>query len=123
MPGCRWDPRGCRWGWSSRCTSLTVLALLRNPTAPPTLCPMDWREIPYEVWRRATEVQPTPDWRVVAVLGAVTLLVVASPLWPSVRMLATITHEGGHALGALLTGRRLPGIRLHRDTPGVPPGR
>src|SRR5699024_1958380 len=86
---------------------------------PPTLCPMDWREIPYEVWRRATEVQPTPDWRVVAVLGAVTLLVVASPLWPSVRMLATITHEGGHALVALLTGRRLTGIRLNRDTSGV----
>lgn len=80
---------------------------------------MDWREIPYQIWRRATEVQPTPDWRVVAVLGAVALLVVASPLWPSVRMLATITHEGGHALVALLTGRRLTGIRLNRDTSGV----
>lgn len=80
---------------------------------------MDWREIPYQIWRRATEVQPTPDWWVVAVLGAVALLVVASPLWPSVRMLATITHEGGHALVALLTGRRLTGIRLNRDTSGV----
>lgn len=80
---------------------------------------MDWREIPYQIWRRSITVQPTPDWRLVAVVGAVALLVVASPLWPMVRMLATITHEGGHALVALLTGRRLTGIKLNRDTSGV----
>src|SRR5699024_12319039 len=50
---------------------------------------------------------------------AVRLLLVASPLSSSVPLLATITHEGGHALVALLTGRRLTGIRLNRDTSGV----
>ena len=86
---------------------------------PATLCPMDWREIPYEIWRRSTAVQPTPQWQLIAALGAVALLVVASPMWSAVRMLATITHEGGHALVALLTGRRLTGIKLNRDTSGV----
>lgn len=80
---------------------------------------MDWSEIPRQIWRRSIAVQPTPDWQVVAALGLVALLVVASPMWSAVRMLATITHEGGHALVALLTGRRLTGIRLNRDTSGV----
>ena len=31
----------------------------------------------------------------------------------------TIAHEGGHAVAALLTGRRLRGIRLHSDTSGL----
>lgn len=31
----------------------------------------------------------------------------------------TIVHEAGHALTALLTGRRLNGIRLHSDTSGL----
>lgn len=89
------------------------------PTPLATLWPMDWREIPYEIWRRSVEVQPTPDWQIIAALGVVALVVAASPLWPMVRMLATITHEGGHALIALLTGRRLTGIKLNRDTSGV----
>ena len=33
--------------------------------------------------------------------------------------MVTISHEGGHALVAVLTGRRLMGIRLHADTSGV----
>ena len=33
--------------------------------------------------------------------------------------LITIAHEGGHAFAALLTGRRLRGIRLHTDTSGL----
>jgi hypothetical protein len=31
----------------------------------------------------------------------------------------TIAHEGGHAVAALASGRRLAGIRLHSDTSGV----
>src|SRR5439155_162713 len=31
----------------------------------------------------------------------------------------TIAHEGGHALVAVLAGRRLRGIRLHSDTSGL----
>ena len=31
----------------------------------------------------------------------------------------TIVHEAGHALVAVLVGRRLSGIRLHSDTSGL----
>nr|WP_253767932.1 M50 family metallopeptidase [Goodfellowiella coeruleoviolacea] len=39
--------------------------------------------------------------------------------WRITRHVITIVHEAGHALVALLTGRRLAGIRLHSDTSGV----
>jgi len=39
--------------------------------------------------------------------------------WQVSRGLITIAHEGGHALMALLTRRKLEGIRLHSDTSGV----
>ena len=39
--------------------------------------------------------------------------------WPYTRMLVTITHEGGHAVAALIAGRRLQGIRLHSDASGL----
>jgi hypothetical protein len=39
--------------------------------------------------------------------------------WRVSRTVVTIAHEGGHALVAVLTGRRLSGIRLHSDTSGV----
>lgn len=35
------------------------------------------------------------------------------------RHLVTLVHEAGHAVVALLTGRRLNGIRLHTDTSGL----
>lgn len=54
------------------------------------------------------------------VVGLLAAALVAAPFtWPLVRMLVTITHEGGHAFVALLTGRKLKGITLHRDTSGV----
>jgi len=40
-------------------------------------------------------------------------------LWRLTRILVTITHEGGHAVVAVLVGRRLRGIRLHSDTSGL----
>ena len=40
-------------------------------------------------------------------------------LWPLTRTVVTIAHEGGHALIALLTGRRLGGVRVLRSTAGV----
>jgi len=46
-------------------------------------------------------------------------LVLIPAIWPYSRMLVTIAHEGGHALAALLAGRRLRGIRLHSDTSGL----
>ncbi len=46
--------------------------------------------------------------------------VVAYPqTWHLSRGLITIAHEGGHALVAVLTRRKLRGIRLHSDTSGV----
>jgi hypothetical protein len=39
--------------------------------------------------------------------------------WPVVRTLVTICHEAGHALVAVLVGRRLSGVRVHSDTSGL----
>ncbi|GAA0262110.1 M50 family metallopeptidase [Saccharothrix mutabilis subsp. mutabilis] len=48
------------------------------------------------------------------------LVLVAGPgVWRISRNTITIAHEGGHALVALLTGRRLEGIKLNADTSGV----
>lgn len=52
-----------------------------------------------------------------AVLAASAVL--TPQAWPVARNVVTIAHEGGHALVAALTGRRLNGIRLHSDTSGV----
>ena len=46
-------------------------------------------------------------------------VVAVRPLWRVARNAITIAHEGGHALVALLTGRRLRGIRLEFDTSGL----
>jgi hypothetical protein len=46
-------------------------------------------------------------------------LVVLPRIWAVTRHVSTIVHEAGHALAALLTGRRLAGIRLHSDSSGV----
>ncbi|HEY1134907.1 MAG TPA: M50 family metallopeptidase [Nocardioides sp.] len=64
--------------------------------------------------------QPALDPRLVAATAALALLLVAyRPLWRRARHLVTIAHEGGHGVAALLSGRRLSGIRLHSDTSGL----
>ncbi|KAA2254463.1 M50 family metallopeptidase [Solihabitans fulvus] len=64
-------------------------------------------------------VRDTPR-AVVVGAGLVALLVVLSRgPWRLARNAITIAHEGGHALVALLTGRRLAGVKLHSDTSGV----
>lgn len=73
-----------------------------------------------DIWDAATSPQPVPETLLVIVLGVVALLVVGSPVgYRLVRHLVTLVHEAGHALVALLSGRRLTGIRLHADTSGV----
>ncbi|TIC85977.1 M50 family metallopeptidase [Nocardioides sp. GY 10113] len=52
-------------------------------------------------------------------LALALLLVAWGPAWRRTRHVVTIAHEGGHAAAALLSGRRLTGIRLHADTSGV----
>lgn len=72
------------------------------------------------VWDDVTSRQPLPDARFVLATGAVALvLVLWSPTWPRVRTGVTLVHEAGHALVAVLVGRRLQGVRLHADTSGV----
>lgn len=78
------------------------------------------RSLPGEIWDRATTVQPAPSQTVVLVTLAAALLCLAVPrLWHLSRHLLTIVHEAAHALVAVLSGRRLSGIRLHSDTSGL----
>lgn len=70
-------------------------------------------------WDRLTGAQLAPHQWVIAASAAVALAIVASPrLWRVTRIAITIAHESGHAAASLLSGRKLEGIRLHRDTSG-----
>ncbi len=71
-----------------------------------------------ELWRRALATQPLPGAQGSLVLAVVALAAVATA-WPLVRLLVTVCHEGGHAVVAVLAGRRLSGIRVHSDTSGL----
>lgn len=73
-----------------------------------------------EIWRRAIAAQPLPSASAIVSIGLLGVaLVVLRPLWPVTRLLVTVAHEGGHAVAAVLTGRQLEGIRVHRDTSGL----
>ena len=77
-------------------------------------------ELVREVWRRALASQPPPPRSVVLGLAVVAAVLVLAPVaWPRVRHVVTLAHEGAHGLAAVLTGRRLVGIRLHSDTSGL----
>jgi hypothetical protein len=73
-----------------------------------------------DLWHRLLGAQPDPPPLLVVVAGAAALAVVAANAsWRIARNAITIAHEGGHALAAVLTGRKLRGIRLHSDTSGL----
>ncbi|MET8230052.1 M50 family metallopeptidase [Micromonospora sp. NPDC005298] len=73
-----------------------------------------------EKWDTLFGAQPDPPPLLVLITAAVALVVVSTRLpWRIARNAITIAHEGGHALVALLTGRKLHGIRLHSDTSGL----
>ncbi|MET8039951.1 M50 family metallopeptidase [Micromonospora sp. NPDC005215] len=73
-----------------------------------------------EKWDMLFGAQPDPPPLLVLITAAVALVVVSTRLpWRIARNAITIAHEGGHALVALLTGRKLRGIRLHSDTSGL----
>ena len=73
-----------------------------------------------EVWHRAMTTQPAPPGRVVALTAVLAMLLVWAPgAWPVTRHVVTIAHEAAHGFAALLSGRRLHGIRLHSDTSGL----
>ena len=69
---------------------------------------------------RVLQAQPAPSATIVAGTAVVALLLVTyRRSWRLVRNVITIAHEGGHAAVAVLSGRRLQGIRLHSDTSGL----
>ncbi|WP_103503856.1 MULTISPECIES: M50 family metallopeptidase [Streptomyces] len=73
-----------------------------------------------ELWGRVTGTQPAPELWLVLVTAAIALALVGPwGSWRTTRNAVTIAHEGGHGLVALLTGRKLEGIRLHSDTSGL----
>ncbi|GAA0607433.1 M50 family metallopeptidase [Streptomyces crystallinus] len=65
-----------------------------------------------------TQAAPA-QWLVVVTAVAALAAVLPHGVWRLSRNAITIAHEGGHGLVALLTGRRLDGIRLHSDTSGL----
>ena len=73
-----------------------------------------------DLWDKLLGAQPDPPELLVLLTAVAGLLAVAiRPVWRVARNAVTIAHEGGHALMALLTGRRLRGIRLEFDTSGL----
>jgi hypothetical protein len=72
------------------------------------------------IWADAAGTQPSPSATAVLLTGATALLLVAVPAaWRFTRHVVTIAHEGAHGVAALVSGRRLAGIRLHSDTSGL----
>ncbi len=72
------------------------------------------------LWHRALSRQPIPPQLLVVITALVALVAVAvRRIWRVVRNAITIAHEGGHALAAVLSGRRLQSIRLRADTSGM----
>lgn len=47
------------------------------------------------------------------------LILAINPAYLLTRHVVTFTHEGGHAVVGLLTGRKLAGIHLHTDSSGA----
>jgi hypothetical protein len=73
-----------------------------------------------DFWDKLLGAQPDPPGVLVLLTALAGLLAVSiRPVWRVARNAVTIAHEGGHALMALLTGRRLRGIRLEFDTSGL----
>lgn len=70
------------------------------------------------LWDRISAQQPVPDLAFVLGTGVLALLLVVVA-WPQVRLGVTVVHEAGHAMVAVLVGRKLDGIRLHSDTSGL----
>ncbi|MGB0101225.1 MAG: M50 family metallopeptidase [Nocardioides sp.] len=74
----------------------------------------------HDIWRDVIGTQPPPgEGSVVATALVALALVAVAPVWQVSRHLVTIAHEGAHGVAALVSGRRLAGIRLHSDTSGL----
>jgi hypothetical protein len=72
------------------------------------------------MWRDLlARMEQQPQTMVLVTAGLAVVVVAVRLLWRPTRNVITIVHEAGHALVALLVGRRLAGIRLHSDTSGL----
>ena len=81
---------------------------------------MSLSDVLARIWADAVGTQPSPSAAAVLLTGATALLLVAVPAaWRFTRHVVTIAHEGAHGVAALVSGRRLAGIRLHSDTSGL----
>jgi hypothetical protein len=63
--------------------------------------------------------QTPPDWLLFGTAALALAIVLSSGPWHVARHVVTLVHEGGHAAVAVLSGRRLQGVRLHSDTSGL----
>lgn len=66
-----------------------------------------------------TRNAPLPLQAAWLTVAAAAVLVLVPAFWRQSRHVITLVHEGGHAVAATLSGRRLGGIRLHSDTSGL----
>ncbi|PKZ41748.1 hypothetical protein CYJ76_05690 [Kytococcus schroeteri] len=74
----------------------------------------------HELWARVTATQPPLHPVAALALVGLAFAITWSPTGHHLaRHLVTVVHEAAHAVVALLVGRRLSGITLHRDTSGV----
>lgn len=72
------------------------------------------------LWSRVTQISaPLTVPLLVGSLVVGVLLVLLPGTWHTVRHAVTVVHEGGHGVAAVVSGRRLSGIRLHSDTSGL----
>ncbi|HEY7432495.1 MAG TPA: M50 family metallopeptidase [Streptosporangiaceae bacterium] len=76
----------------------------------------DWQH-----WASQLAPPGRPPSRVLVLGCALVALaaVLSRRIWPVSRTVVTLAHEGGHALVALLAGRRLDGVRIMRNTAGL----
>ena len=72
------------------------------------------------IWTSAVApVATPPNALVLGTLVLAAAMITVGPVWRVARHLVTIAHEGAHGVAALVSGRRLAGIRLHSDTSGL----
>lgn len=80
---------------------------------------------PEQLWQRVLEAftrTAIPDVTVIelaVVLALATALSIPRATWQYFGLLATATHELGHAFAAVMSGQRLSGIRLRLDHSGT----
>jgi hypothetical protein len=74
----------------------------------------------HELWHRLAQAVPAPALGLVVATAVLALAATALPgAWRWTRHLVTVAHEGAHGVAAVLSGRRLAGIRLHSDSSGL----